>query len=449
MQRRCDVNTTTEVAMHIAHPASDASDAPISLPRASIERHRLMMGRRGAGDHRASPRMAIDRRSTMQTFASGPTKALHAPRRIVTLPIRESEPAHERAVHHALARSLAWLLGGHYAGDHDPVRDEPGPADTRCYFLPSSTIVGADRARALGIIDGDDLFGGVVDEAFICTKAISHAVVGPDAHRPPGWSDAFSQRTTDAVLAGWTAFSADDAREGARRLLRHGPVRLKPVDATAGRGQQVLHDDRAIDEALQRLDPDALGRTGIVVEAHLEDVVTLSVGQVHVAGMTIAYTGTQRLVPDNQGEHVYGGSTLTVVRGGLDALLARPLPGDIRRAVTQAQCYDEAARACYPGLCASRRNYDIAQGRAADGRWHSGVLEQSWRVGGASAAELAAMLRFAQDPSLDAVEASTYEVYGATPMPTPARDAAILYHGDDPDLGRLMKYVTIKAHGDT
>lgn len=385
----------------------------------------------------------------MRIPAADPVKVLRAPRRVVTLPMREQEPAHERAVHRALARSLARLLGGHYAGDHDPIRDEPPPADgARRYFLPSGTIVGADRARALGIVDGDDLFGGIVDQAFICTKAISHPLVGPAAHRPPDWSEAFSRHTVDAVLPGWTAFSVDDAREGARRLLRRGPARLKPVDATAGRGQRLLRDERAVDEALRQLDVDALAQTGTVVEAHLDDVVTLSVGQVQVAGMTIAYTGTQRLVPDNQGTPVYGGSTLTIVRGDLDALLARPLPDEVRRAVAQARCYDAAALACYPGLCASRRNYDIAQGRDADGRWRSGVLEQSWRVGGASAAELAAMLDLARDPSIDAIEAATHEVYG--PGAAPARDAAILYDGDDPELGRLMKYVTIKKpHGDT
>lgn len=44
---------------------------------------------------------------------------------------------------------------------------------------------------------------------------------------------------------------------------------------------------------------------------------------------------------------------------------------------------DAAALDCFPGFFASRRNYHIGQGRDAKGRFKSGVLEQSWRIGGA------------------------------------------------------------------
>ena len=47
---------------------------------------------------------------------------------------------------------------------------------------------------------------------------------------------------------------------------------------------------------------------------------------------------------------------------------------------------DAAATECFPGLVASRRNYDVAQGTNARGKRCSGVLEQSWRLGGATGA---------------------------------------------------------------
>ena len=52
--------------------------------------------------------------------------------------------------------------------------------------------------------------------------------------------------------------------------------------------------------------------------------------------------------------------------------------------------------------------------RACDavGRRRSGVLEQSWRAGGASGAEIAALEAFRADPSLPSVRAITREVYG-------------------------------------
>ena len=45
--------------------------------------------------------------------------------------------------------------------------------------------------------------------------------------------------------------------------------------------------------------------------------------------------------------------------------------------------------AAFPGLFASRCNYDVVTGADGVGKHHSGVLEQSWRAGGASGAEIA------------------------------------------------------------
>jgi hypothetical protein len=77
----------------------------------------------------------------------------------------------------------------------------------------------------------------------------------------------------------------------------------------------------------------------------------------------------------------------------------------VRLAIQQAQVFDRADEA-YPGFYASRRNYDIAQGLDSDGKPRSGVLEQSWRMGGASSAEMAALQSFvnardAGDPCVD------------------------------------------------
>ena len=87
------------------------------------------------------------------------------------------------------------------------------------------------------------------------------------------------------------------------------------------------------------------------------------------------------------------------------------VPENIRTAVGQARVYD-AATSVFPGLFASRRNYDVAQGANARGQWRSGVLEQSWRVGGATGAEIAALEAFRADPGLQVVHTSTVEVYG-------------------------------------
>ena len=116
-----------------------------------------------------------------------------------------------------------------------------------------------------------------------------------------------------------------------------------------------------------------------------------------------------------------------MARGDFDALLTLDHAPFARRAIAQARVYDEAALRCFPELFASRRNYDVANGIDAHGRQCAGVLEQSWRVGGASGAEVEALLAFRSDSALAAVRASTTEVYGDRVVP-PAD--AIVYFRD-------------------
>jgi hypothetical protein len=96
----------------------------------------------------------------------------------------------------------------------------------------------------------------------------------------------------------------------------------------------------------------------------------------------------------------------------------------------------------FHGFSASRRNYDVAQAIGADGRPRSGVLEASWRVGGASSAELAAMTALAHDPALQVVRASHVEEYGEGRR-APA-DAIIEFQGEDPEAGPLLRYTIVK-----
>ena len=219
-----------------------------------------------------------------------------------------------------------------------------------------------------------------------------------DAIAPAGWSAKFGARVQDAVLAGFTAFSDIDARRAGERLLEHGPVRIKPVRATGGRGQVVVSDLAALEAVLDTFDAVTLSEDGLVLEENLTEVTTFSVGQVRVAELVATYYGTQRLTPDHSGAAVYGGSDLVVARGDFEALAALDPPEDARLAVSQAQMYDHAATDCFAGMFASRRNYDIARGLDAAGRLCCGVLEQSWRIGGASGAEVAALEAFRADP---------------------------------------------------
>ncbi|MDT3710869.1 DUF3182 family protein [Pseudomonas sp.] len=364
------------------------------------------------------------------------------PRRVVmTYANRAREPEHERRVHAALAEQLAGLLGLSYGGEYDPTRGH----ETQPYLVPSGTVIGQREAQELGLAAEDDLFGGVVPHAFVETKAITHPLVRPEAAAPLGWSREFGARVRDSVLSGYSVFSLEDAHDAGRRLLHEGALRIKPVRATGGRGQQRVDDLEALEQALAALDERELTEFGLVLEGHLEQVTTFSVGQVRVGGQLASYYGTQRLTADNGGEEVYGGSDLVVVRGDFDALLALDLTEAIRLAVRQAQVYDAAAAACYRGFFASRRNYDIAQGVDGRGQPRSGVLEQSWRIGGASSAEVAALQRFCEDDAVAVVRASSVELYGE--RQAPPEGATVLFRGNDAEVGFITKCVKVEDYG--
>jgi hypothetical protein len=174
-------------------------------------------------------------------------------------------------------------------------------------------------------------------------------------------------------------------------------------------------------------------------------VETFSVGQTIVGDMRITYCGTQRLTRANDGSEVYGGSRLLVARGDWNNLLALELTPQTRTAIDQARVYHDAAMTTFSGMFASRSNYDVAQGMDQRGALRSGVLEQSWRIGGATGAELAAIKAFQQDPGLQSVSTSTTEIYGE--RPEVPEDAFVYFHGVDDKVGPLTKFSRLHPHG--
>jgi hypothetical protein len=347
---------------------------------------------------------------------------------------------HEGITQRLLARAIAHLKGYDFAGYHDP--DLPAAGGHHRFLVPDETLIGRERAATLHVRTLHDIFGGVVPHAFVRTKAITHPLVSARAARPPGWSDRFSARVSDAVLPGYTAFDRVDARAAAARLLTDGPVRVKRTTAAGGRGQWVATSPRDVDAALDEFEDTEIGEYGVVLEANLADVITYSVGHVTLDDVVVTYHGTQRETRDNSDRSVYGGSDLVVVRGGFDVLQRLPVAPQTRRAIALARTYDEAAHAEL-GVLASRRNYDVACGRDAKGRARSGVLEASWRIGGASGAELAAIARFRDDPGLSVLHASCVEAYGAGHEPPPR--ATIHFSGTDPAAGPMLCYAHVSS----
>lgn len=356
---------------------------------------------------------------------------------VVLLDTREHTPEHEHCVHVQLAERLAQLLHTQVVTPTQP----PTKYDN-FYYLPTETLIEPARYHEMGITTAHDLFGGVVTRPYMATKAISHPLPA-NARYPLGWTDDFARQASDALLRGYTVFSVQDAGSAAALLLRDGPLRIKPVRATAGRGQTVVTSMKEVEQALTGMDDKELALWGLTLEENLTQVQTFSVGQALVAGILCSYYGTQQLTHDHAGEEIYGGSDLVLVRGDYDTLLQLELEDPLRLAITQARTYEQAALQNFPGFIASRRNYDVAQGLNSQGKTRSGVLEQSWRIGGASSAEVLALQAFAADSALTHIRASTHEAFDAPELPA---DATIFYKGVDSELGRICKYARLRDY---
>lgn len=387
----------------------------------------------------------LDSQEVSETLVNSAAYLEQAPRIVFARPRPANASAHEIASQNRLASEIARIFGWKFlpeSGDFSEHRYSLRP-----YYVPGDTLVDSQAeagATPLRVSGHNDLFGGMVPYPFVATKAITHALIDPYAQRPLGWSTEFGNRIHKAVLRGATVFSIEDARRAGEELLRHGPIRLKPVDGTAGRGQRLLKDKAALNSAIDEVDPKGLAESGLVLEEHLEDVTTFSVGQVHIGHLTATYVGTQSLTRDNAGASVYGGSDLRLVPGDFKALLALALTDVEREAIRMARIYDEAALSCYRGLYASRRNYDVARGREATGAVKLGVLEQSWRPGGASMAEIYALEAFLRQPGLRSVRAFTHERYGeAAERPSAAR---LIYQGEDEKVGFITKCAGIYSY---
>jgi hypothetical protein len=338
-----------------------------------------------------------------------------------------------------MARRIARILGYAYVDAFDPDAATGKPA----YFIPDDAMLTAD-AEALGIRGEQQLFGGVVPHEFVATKVVTHPLVAPDAAAPPGWVHGFAEDLAGSVLPGYSAFHPRDAREACARILPGGAARMKRACGIGGLGQSIVTSLAQLETLLAELPAGELETCGIVIEPHLEHVMTWSVGQVRLGDVHAAYCGVQRLTGNRNGDPVYGGSDLFFVRGMLEDLARRDLAERLELAVHQARNYDDAAHRAFSGFFASRRNYDVAQGRDPDGREWSGVLEQSWRIGGASPAEIAALEAFHADPDIDEVHASTHEFHALVDPPS---GAMLQYRGIDETIGPITKYCTVGSDG--
>lgn len=292
------------------------------------------------------------------------------------------------------------------------------------YFVPVYTME-QKRAERLNITSENNLYGGVVPVPYMAAKSVTHGLIDNPSFIPQGWVDDFPHATKDAVLPGHTVFSELDAFRAAKLLKDQGfTPRGKRPDATSGDDQKIITTSEDVTNILATIQTPNLQKYGYVIEANIipETVRTLSVGQIMIDGIYASYYGIQKSTKDIGGIEHYGGTEMYLLRGNFSDLLTRVQDkrietavgnlerDNIIRAITQAQQFDTYAINKLK-IYGSRRNYDIVQGYTSDGKFRSGVTDQSWRIGGASGPEILGIQAFKNDPNLQALIGSSYNKY--------------------------------------
>lgn len=349
---------------------------------------------------------------------------------------------HEVASLAAIGRRIARLLGAPYCGWGCCGRSASGSVPT--YLVASDALLPADAAR-YAISRECQFFGGIVPYPWVAGKAIVHPLHKEARMVPEGWTE-LGEGLISVTAPGFSAFCAEDAERAGRQLLAQAPViRVKPAWCRGGMGQQRVSNPASLQTAIAELDGAGLQAQGVVLEVELAACSTYSVGSVQFGPHRFSYIGMQFTTVDLHGRNVYGGSDLWMERGDLQRLQACVPSRHAREVIGTVIRFDALVRRAYPQVLVSRCNYDVAVGLAP--RRCVAVLEQSWRVGGASTAEVSGADALLQHPEVDHVRSQSCEDYGRAAIPPPG--AEVYWRGRSNDGQQMTKYSVVNLHGRT
>lgn len=295
------------------------------------------------------------------------------------------------------------------------------------YHIPSKPISSAD-AEKYGIKSSEDIFGGVVEDLLHANKGILHTTLSNTSLHPSGYSQDFPKLIRNAVLPGYTAFSKAEAVEIMKCMNKHGTgsVRLKdPLESDAS-GQYVITNTIELDNVLSKYSDKNIFENGLVLEANINEAVTLSVGLIIFGNQEYSYFGKQKSVFHN-GRSKYGGTEIAMFRGNFNNLINRVDTGsNLHIAISQTSTVFDAFGTLDPIL--SRANFDVVQGFNNKGEFLSGVTDQSFRLGGASPAEVLAISKLNSDKNIECVNAEVDLIYDPTSKPPDPEDVIFLDH---------------------
>lgn len=334
----------------------------------------------------------------------------------------------------------------------------------KIYYVADKTIVLEFKENQKLIKDTlieseKDFFGGIVPRAYQSTKAIMHPLVNREAACPLGWTHEFPQELVhlDLVLPGFTVFNIEDLRTAFKHLYDKGihQIRLKDPLAYLGMNQFVVTSFQELEQFISDkiVNNEKLQQYGLVVEENLcpEDLKIYSVSFVTVGSHQVQCIGVQRF---SQG--LYSGTDFVIMQTGKH-ILSESLAQvgifnneDAQKIIDKALLFRALLNKHIPEIKTARFNLDIVSGIASiysNGTYELvkrfALLEQSFRVGGASAAEIWGLEYLLGHPSVDAVCASTYYRYGDEAYQTVSGEEN-LYCGVDSRLGAIS--TSVKVH---
>jgi|GEM_PF-1490767 len=345
-------------------------------------------------------------------------------------PPGEFDPDFVSLRNQAVAANIAAIIGGQ-------VQQAGGDIYAKRYFVPDKPLT-REEATNLGITSEDDLFGSVLNHPLHSSKAMLHRLVDGGATRSDGYSEAFANAISKVVLRGFTAFSEADALAGFDHLRQQGyAVRYKDPSQRGENSHVILNDSDELSSLLS--DGSALERlaaNGVVLEPNLKEPNTLSVGQLYLAGKRYSYYGDQQTTYID-GKAMYGGNTLTMVRGGYNELLGTTHDPDFHIAIKHASVMHEAYETILRPT-ASRFNVDVLQGYGRPIEPLLGIIDQSLHIGDASPAEMAAILALNKNPNLAQVTSGVKVLWSPTERQGQANGAIVFSHPQRTDVVRIL-----------
>lgn len=416
-----------------------------------------------------------------------------------------------------VARQTAIALEGNYQFGGDITTDQlmhPAILDPRVVLLRESISLSNEDAARAGLIpptfanssrllmpqsafeEGVELpFIGAFlppSQLEIATKLSIHeispatqATVSARLQNVQEFGTALNAASTHPVLDGWTAVDTPGADFAAQHLLAlGGNVIIKYGRGSLGQDQWTFHDETSYREAMQQME-DVMNQrganwqeSGLVFERKLAIHDQFVVGQLNFKGQLVSWIGTMDHTPiinaDGNRETMYTGSSKLFVLGGIEQLMALPLPQEAIEDLGKAREFGEIMEAQVKGGAITRVHYNLIRGKVetedpnGTEQYISGITEVTLRGGGGSGAEVRVNKALARDTtifrrtadrdaSLVTVENSVPSVIGLTRLefyptdeeyqnaPQLSASAEVLYDGTDPTYGHVRIYTDLDS----